>query len=84
MPPVRITHNGNPALPSDKSLGEIPEEHIPLTRPPGLVHHSGLTTHSLILPADGGDLQLLGSRQAINDDIYVHFLVTVRLYSNSA
>ena len=71
---------GTKVLPPQMSTPDLPERIGPVNRAPGLVHHSGLTTHSLLSDiGDQGDLDLLGARQAINDNIYIHFLVTVRL-----
>ena len=71
---------GNKVLPPQMSTPDLPERIGPVTRAPGLVHHSGLTTHSLLSDiGDQGDLDLLGARHAINDNIYIHFLVTVRV-----
>ena len=79
MPSPRYPKLVNPpGLPSEKSVAEIAERIALTGRAPGLVHHSGLTTHSIF--AEMSDLDLLGSRQTLNDSIYVHFLVTVRLY----
>ena len=70
---------GNKVLPPQMSTPDLPERIGPVNRAPGLVHHSGLTTHSLLSDiGDQGDLDLLGARHAINDNIYIHFLVTVR------
>ena len=72
---------GYKVLPTQTSTPDLPEKIGPVTRAPGLVHHSGLTTHSLLSDIeDQGDLDLLGTRDAINNDIYIYFLVTVRLW----
>lgn len=89
-----VTHRGNDVTNHNNnnvrflssrelSVPDSPGFVAPVRRAPGLVHHSGLTTHSLHLPPHDDDLDLLGARQEMNHEIYDHFLVTVCLMDGS-